>query len=153
MLELLLALIASLTGIDRDVDPTLMQLAQARSVEISCDGCFNHNGKANGVAEILVWHQGGGELEPERAVQSWLHSPVHRAILLNPAYTRIGCGYTYNDRNNGYYFACVLAAGDSSPPQGLANTAVSLGYSPWLVTLGILLVIAASASRPRRRSR
>ena len=155
MLELLLTLIATLTGIDRQIDPGLQAFAQERSAEITCEGCFNHDGKEPGVAEILTWHVGGGDLEPARAVNAWLASPPHAAILLDPRYTRIGCGYTYSAETNGHYFACELAVGDPAPnptPVPEAKPVPNTAISPdgrWLAAIGLLLVVAASAVRPR----
>ena len=53
-------------------------------------------------------YAGNGSLKtPKAAVQAWLNSPGHAAIMLSPNYTHVGIGYVY-DKNSpygGYYTA------------------------------------------------
>lgn len=107
MLDALLLLIAQLTGITRQYDPSLAAIAQQRSVEIVSN--FSHEGKPAGAAEIIVWFTDDPVDLPARIANAWLDSGPHAALLRNPAYTRIGCGYT--EVNGNHYAVCELARG------------------------------------------
>lgn len=50
-------------------------------------------------AEVIAANT-SGTLSAQGALTLWMNSPPHRQIILNPAYTRIGIGYT-----NGYWCA------------------------------------------------
>jgi uncharacterized protein YkwD len=41
--------------------------------------------------ETLAWHR-GWVAQPRRTVSRWMHSPVHRSVLLSSRYRRIGLG-------------------------------------------------------------
>lgn len=52
---------------------------------------FLHRAASTRVGEILYW--GSGDLaSPRAAVEGWLNSPPHRAILLSPTFSRVGIG-------------------------------------------------------------
>lgn len=132
MIEALILFLAQLTGITRDVDPHLTQIAQERSGAIVCgsDDFYNHTGKPDGVAEILTCFPDSGNIA-QQAATNWRNSAVHWGILTNPQYGRIGCGAT--SRNGTILVACELAPGQ------LPNTALSPpSYA------GILLILAAA---------
>jgi uncharacterized protein YkwD len=83
--------------------------------------------------EATAW----GMSDPIEPVQYWLTSPAHRVILLNPAVSEVGVGFTvdYNAPNVWYWtaeFASLhLPVVGAAPPQ--APTQVS---SPELLLLG-----------------
>lgn len=104
MIELLLALILAVTGIGRAVDPELTAIAERRAVETSV--VFSHDGQELGIAEVLAWNQGYPD-PATQAVDQWRRSAPHWAILVDPVYTRIGCGHHAADGRD--YFVCVLA--------------------------------------------
>ena len=54
-------------------------------------------------AEVLACNYTG----PARAVEQWLGSPAHHAILSDPTYTDIGCAAAYGT-DGSIFFACVL---------------------------------------------
>ena len=89
------------TFIPRTEDASLHDIAHQRAVEISTD--FSHAGIRPGTAEVLAYNGLGAE----RAVQQWVGSPDHYAILMDPRWTRIGCGS--HTTSGVYYTACVLA--------------------------------------------
>ena len=74
------------------------------------DGSLTHEGLTT--HEVLACNGSG----PERAVQQWIASPTHHAILADPSLNTIGCG-TAAGVNGAIFYACVLTWGDSPPPQ------------------------------------
>jgi hypothetical protein len=145
---LLLALLVSLTGIDRTVDPGLTAIAERRVVEISAcpdvlepdpatgelvlvpGPCWSHDGSDPCCNEVLAFNSGYADPVTHLAEQ-WQGSPVHWAILTDPGYTAIGCAVAFVE--NRAYAACVLAGGGQPatapsppppPPPGLPDTAM-----------------------------
>jgi hypothetical protein len=125
---LLLALLVSLTGIDRTVDPNLTAIAERRVVEIQTE--FSHDGMDPCCAEVLAWNSGYAD-PVTHLVEQWQGSPVHWAILTDPSYTAIGCAVAFVE--NRAYAACALAGGGQPatapsppppPPPGLPDTAM-----------------------------
>jgi hypothetical protein len=109
---LLLALIVSLTGIDRTVDPGLTAIAERRVVEITTE--FSHAGADPCCAEVLAWNSGFAD-PVTHLVEQWQGSPQHWAILTDPSYTAIGCAVAFVQ--NRAYAACVLnGTGVAVPP-------------------------------------
>lgn len=99
------------TVVTRAESAELHDIAHQRAVEIASD--FSHNGQREGTAEILAYNQTG----PARALEQWLGSPPHLAILLDPNLRLVGCGSHTSD---GLYFAaCVFTAGE---PIAVART-------------------------------
>lgn len=137
MIELLLTLLTTLTGIDRHVDANLEAIAQERSVQIVTN--FNHEGKPYDTAEIIIYFSDDSKVA-RRAVNGWLASSPHAAILHDKSYVNIGCGYT--QANGNHYFVCELS-------RGIPNTSLDFEQG-WFTGLGILLIIAASAVWRRR---
>ena len=90
-------------------DAGLHEIAHQRAVEISCEGCFSHDGIRPGTAEVLAYNGLGAE----RAVQQWLGSPDHSAILSDPQWGLIGCGS--HTTSSVYYAVCVVAVGTIQP--------------------------------------
>lgn len=133
MVEILLALIVTLTGIVRPVDPELTSMAQHRVIEIQSN--FSHDGFIPGTAEILG--KNSGMTNPINSiVEGWLGSSTHRAILLDPYWARIGCDIEISD--NTYWFVCLFWPADGQPlepthipapveppPQVLSDTSVA----------------------------
>ena len=80
------------TGIVRSVSPVLQEQATRRVQEIQTD--FSHAGAklAYGQAEIIALNR-GFDSPLAQAVQGWLGSPAHAAILLDLYYTQIGCAW------------------------------------------------------------
>jgi hypothetical protein len=114
MLELILALILALTGVAHTPDPALQAIAERRAAQITAD--FSHTGATT--AEVIAWNT---HLDPATsatgAVNQWVASPPHLAILSEPSLTRIWCaGATGTDPTGSFpatYWACVLAPGSS----------------------------------------
>jgi hypothetical protein len=100
---LLLALLVSLTGIDRTVDPGLTAIAERRVGEITAE--FSHNGADPCCVEVLAWNSGFAD-PVTHLVEQWQGSPQHWAILTDPGYTAIGCAIAFVE--NRAYAACVL---------------------------------------------
>lgn len=108
------AQIALVYGISRTIDPNLHSIAQQRAqyqVDFSggmcySDGSLTHAGKDGWYAEVLACN-GTGIV---RAVEQWVNSPGHHAILSNAGYNLIGCGIAYGSGGSIFY-ACTLATG------------------------------------------
>jgi uncharacterized protein YkwD len=89
-------------GTIRD-DPRLTAAAQRHANDMlthSVDGHIGSDGslpqgrikdagyRARRTGEIVFW--GPGSATPSDALDMWMHSPAHRAIILNCAYTAVG---------------------------------------------------------------
>jgi len=94
------------------VDPRLVRAARSHTAAIVSSGVFEHGkfwvwieheGVRGGrIAETLGW-TAPAEGSERRIVNGWLHSPGHRAILLDRAYRDIGIGVhlgTFKGRPN-----------------------------------------------------
>lgn len=107
----------------RNVDAGLHDIAHARVREISASGGLEHDGMRAGTAEVLAFN--AGQASPiANAVNQWIDSPVHRAILSDGSYGRIGCAEAVVAGT--HWFACVLAAGPL-PAQGGSGAGISSG--------------------------
>lgn len=110
-------------------DAGLHEIAHQRAVEIADN--FSHEGRRPGTAEVLAYNGLGAA----RAVQQWLGSPDHFAILSDPQWGRIGCGSHVVD--SVYYGVCVLTWGgepeppppDQSPPAEAGEVPIASGSS------------------------
>ena len=51
---------------------------------------FGHASGAGG-GETIAWHS-GWNAQPRRTIGRWMASPGHRAVLLSPAFRRVGIG-------------------------------------------------------------
>ena len=105
------------TFLQRTEDPTLHDLAHQRAqyqVTYSGGVCGQSSLTHTGLTthEVLACNYTG----PERAVQQWVESPTHAAILGDPNLNAIGCA-TASGSDGALYYACVLTWGDSPPPQ------------------------------------
>ncbi|MGB3714115.1 MAG: PKD domain-containing protein [Candidatus Promineifilaceae bacterium] len=127
---------------------SLSVAAQAHTDDMAAYGYTAHlgsNGSTPAYRLQVAGYTGGyggeatawGMSDPIEPVQYWLTSPAHRVILLNPAVSEVGVGFTadYNAPNVWYWtaeFASLhLPVVGASPPQ--APTPVS---SPELLLLG-----------------
>src|SRR5688500_20157108 len=90
MVELLLAILLTLTGIPRAVDAELSASAQRRVIEVQSD--WSHGGwdyGQDGHAEIIA---ASYDADPVMGLAlAWQGSPPHWAILTDPKSARIGC--------------------------------------------------------------
>lgn len=100
------------------VDPHLQRAALSHSSAMIADDVFAHGAfgsrltefdvRASIAGENLAW--GSGPFgSPQRIVDEWLQSPVHRANLLRPSFTRVGIG-DVTGRFQGYADAHVVTA-------------------------------------------
>jgi hypothetical protein len=139
VIALLLAALLSATGIARTVDADLTAIAEERVVEISaCADCFTHVGQPDDTWEVLAFTT---DADPaERAVELWMASAEHAAILTDPSLTRIGCAYRLVA--DAHYFACELmqAASQAADVPDTASEAIS---GPGLFILAIVVAFAA----------
>jgi hypothetical protein len=126
----------------RTVEPGLHDIAHARVAEISAAGSLDHAGQRPGTAEVLAWNSGTPNPIGE-AVEAWIGSPVHRDILSNRAYGRIGCAETVVA--GVHWFACVLAPGPlpsqggssgttALPDTSMSSQLVEVGGPRWRIT-------------------
>jgi len=104
------AQIAAATGIPRTVDAGFQVRAAACTVQMAAAEALHDCPLNGGEAEVIGYN--GGAADPvAQVVGAWMASPPHRAILVAPQYTRIGCGATHvvistSDR---WFFDCYLA--------------------------------------------
>jgi hypothetical protein len=140
MIALLLAALLSTTGIARTVDADLTAIAEQRVVEISaCAECFTHAGQPADTWEVLAFTT---DADPaERAVELWMASAEHAAILTDASLTRIGCASRLVV--DAHYFACELLRGE---PQQLPDAAIELPIITWAdLSLVIFAVVCGIA--------
>lgn len=101
----------------------LSQIARQHSQAMACEGFFGHvtpdgldvEARADqagypfiSLGEVIA----GGYASPEEAVDSWLKSAAHRAVLLEEAFTEIGAWYVYIP-NSEYLYYWTLVLGSS----------------------------------------
>ena len=113
MVELLLAILLTLTGIPRAVDAELTASAQRRVIEVQSD--WSHGGWVygqDGHAEIIA---ASYDADPVMGLAlAWQGSPPHWAILTDPKYDRIGCAIAQVD--TAYYGVCLFRTGSAPAP-------------------------------------
>lgn len=105
----------------------LDEAARQHSEDMASHDLFDHTGSDGSTADErldrvgYVWSSCGeiiaaGYPSPDGAVDGWMHSPGHRAIILTPGFTEIGVGYAYGgDSAYGHYWTADLAAPASAP--------------------------------------
>lgn len=125
----------------RNDDADLHEIAHQRVAELrNCD-CLEHDRMRPGTAEVLAWNQGVAN-PIASALSQWAGSAVHRGILSNGSYGRIGCAELVDGSK--HWFACVLAAG----PLPAGGTAGGTAAAPAPV---VALPDTAMATRPLAR--
>ena len=112
-------------GLSALVEQTqLTQIARQHSEAMACEDFFGHvtpdgldvEARADqagypyiSLGEVIA----GGYASPAEAVDNWLKSPAHRAVLLDEAFTEIGAGYVYVPNSEYlYYWTLVLGSSD-----------------------------------------
>jgi len=101
-------------------NPGLGAAADQHSREMGVDGYFDHN-SANGAAfwsRVAHWYPASGfarwevgenlvwsspDLSPASVVDLWMHSPEHRANILNPRWRDLGVGAVHLSSASGTY--------------------------------------------------
>jgi uncharacterized protein YkwD len=73
---------------DVSLSDVLTGYAEANDRANNASGELDHHFPSTPAAEITGWASDG--MTPEDAVDMWLNSPGHRAILLDPAMTQVG---------------------------------------------------------------
>lgn len=130
--------VASTFGINRTVDSGLRSIAAQRVAQISVGANsslatqpnFSHAGMMT--TEVLAWNYGWPDPQGQ-AIQQWLTSAPHYAILVNRNLTRIGCA---DNVVNGVYFAvCALAysntgTGTTQSPSPTRTNPVTVAPTP-----------------------
>jgi hypothetical protein len=111
----------------RTVDAGLHDIAHARVAEVAAAGELSHEGMRSGTAEVLAWNQGVPSPMAE-AVRQWIGSSVHRGILSDGSYGRIGCAELVAD--GVHWFACVLASGPLPAQRSAGLTLPDTGLAP-----------------------
>jgi hypothetical protein len=113
MVELLLAILLTLTGIPRTVDAELTASAQRRVIEVQSD--WSHGGWVygqDGHAEIIA---ASYDADPVMGLAlAWQGSPPHWAILTDPQYDRIGCAIA--QVADATYGVCLFRSGTAPAP-------------------------------------
>ncbi len=92
----------------RNVDGELHDIAHQRVAESSQCRCLDHDRMRSGTAEVLAWNE-GSSAPISAALADWSASSLHRGILSDRSYGRIGCASLLSGGR--YWFACVVASG------------------------------------------
>ncbi len=102
----------------------LTNAARSHSQDMGCNNIFSHTGSdGSSPFDRIAWqgysfttaaeniYAGSGPYDsPQEAFNAWMNSPGHRDNMLNPVYTDIGIGYSYNPASTyGGYFTAVFA--------------------------------------------
>ena len=106
----------------RHVDANLHDIAHARVAEVAAAGRLAHDGMPPGTAEVLAYNTGVSN-PVANAVGQWIASDLHRGILSDGSYGRIGCAETVVDGT--HWFACVLTKGPL-PAQRVSTASAAL---------------------------
>lgn len=97
--------------------PTLVKLGQEQAGLMASTKTLSH--EVNGLDLVTRTDRAGypysniGEnialaMTPAQVVDMWMHSPPHRANILNPEFTEVGIGFKTMPGNN--YYAAVFGA-------------------------------------------
>ncbi len=153
-------------------DDRLQGAARAHSLDMAANNFFGHAGSdgsnagdraaAAGYAPT-AWGEdiAAGYLTAASAVNAWLASPDHRAIIRNAIFTDAGVGYVEAAANADFetYWTLVVAAGDAAPKEfplparfAAARVDAAVGVVPLPSSFWLLLAaLATGLSLIRRR--
>jgi uncharacterized YkwD family protein/spore coat assembly protein SafA len=92
----------------------LQRCARIKSEDMRNRNYFSHNSpsygspfsmmKSFGISYTMAGENiAAGQKTPEAVVQSWMKSPGHRANILKPEYTEIGCGVAFGGAYSYYW--------------------------------------------------
>lgn len=92
-----------------EMDAALSKVALAKAEDMSKNNYFDHNSPTYGspfdmMKQFGIQYQTAGEniamgqRSPQEVMKQWMESEGHRQNIMNPAFTKIGVGYT-----NGYW--------------------------------------------------
>lgn len=99
----------------------LMQVAEAHSQDMAANNYLAHANLAGlhgggrlteAGYEFSYWGEtiAGGSTTPAVALDGWLGSPPHKAVLLSARYQEIGLGFAFDSETKyGYYWVVVVA--------------------------------------------
>jgi uncharacterized protein YkwD len=104
------------------IAPALMSAAQAHSQDMASSGQISHTGSdGRGAAQRMAdfgydWARCGeniavGQTTPEEAMHFWMHSPPHRANILDAGMQEIGIGYVQERGVGGYGYYWTINLG------------------------------------------
>lgn len=110
----------------RTVDPGLHAIAHDRVAELADCQCLEHDRARAGTAEVLAMNTGMPD-PVGSAVQQWIGSAPHHAILADGTYGLIGCAEAVTGGT--HWFACVLLPGPL-PPQPPPPAPVTPSVAP-----------------------
>ena len=113
----------------------------AYSGGVCAENSLTHDGWTT--AEVLACNYSG----PARAVEQWLGSAPHHAILSDPAYTEIGCATAYGAAG-AMFFACVLMWGTEKPPPGDGGSTAEAESPPPSEVARIAPIVAPPTPQP-----
>ncbi|HKQ06945.1 MAG TPA: CAP domain-containing protein [Blastocatellia bacterium] len=134
-------------------EPTLQETARSHSDDMFIRNFFDHNDPDSlspadriairhrqliGLTNENIWQRANLDLSDKKKVarqimDDWMHSPGHRANILNPAYTHLGVGVSVkgNDVEATQNFAAIRAETDQPVPlQVRAGESLSLVATP-----------------------
>jgi uncharacterized protein YkwD len=127
------------------LDPRLTELARERAQYMASTGRFSHT-QANGTdvfdmiqsagirwyaaGEIIAWNTAGPlDYSAQFAVQGWMGSPSHKAIVLSDDYNYVGFGLAIADDGTRYWAGVYLRGPDRSGgyvrPGGFSTTPIT----------------------------
>ncbi|MFC8688531.1 CAP domain-containing protein [Brevibacillus porteri] len=92
-----------------EMDAALSKVALAKAQDMSANNYFDHNSPTYGSPFDMMKQYGiqystageniaMGQQTPQEVMQQWMNSEGHRENIMNPAFTKIGVGFT-----NGYW--------------------------------------------------
>jgi uncharacterized protein YkwD len=88
----------------------ISQVALKHSLEMACYDRESHRGRDGMLYNVRLQRDGilfstsneiiySGNGGPKGSIQWWMHSPIHKPIVLTNKYTQVGIGFVYYDKN------------------------------------------------------
>ncbi len=127
------------------VDPRLMVIARARSVDMASKHYFSHSqpdGRnvfdiinaakitSYGAGEIIAYNYNGMDSTVSGANSQWMNSPGHKAIVISTTYNYIGVGLAVDPTNNRKIWTAVYLRGPDRTYARATLTGAALRAGP-----------------------
>jgi uncharacterized protein YkwD len=111
------------------IDSRLMAIARSRSADMASKDYFSHtqpdgrnvfdiiNAKKitwYGAGEIIAWNNYPTEYSAPEAIQAWMQSPGHRAIMTSTGYNYVGFGAAVSATGKRYYAGVFVKEPDET---------------------------------------
>ena len=105
------------------IDASITDLARSRTNDMAQRNYFSHTTPENTnflgmlgdrkigykyAGEILARNNYPSDQAAQTAMDSYLSSPAHKAIIFDARYTTVGVGYTFSEEDSMHYFTMIF---------------------------------------------